>query len=437
MLTNTTAPIVVLVDEVDAALELPFAADLLDAVGGCYERRSREPDFARLSFVLAGCTSQRALAEQCPDSVFADAEIIEPDDFDAEQAYRLAVAFGGDRELAQALMDRICAWTGGHPYLTQRVARGVARRGGRLEDVERAVREQLLAPGAADKDPLLGHVRAWLGEASRPARRATKLLHRLAAGAKVSQPADAAVWERLWLSGTVRVDAERKLGVRNRVVKELVAAGWLKQKAGAARWLAAAAVLLVVLAGGGYWYTQRLPVADIETLSGATTDIERRRASVSPPARFAGFRRARRRAVARSAAPTQRARQRRSSLRLLPTRACASCRVRTPRRIACSAISGCGARASRRTPSSATRRSCWRSAPRRCRLQSPPLPHTSPSSWATITRRSSGRCGSPARRSTGTWCSREVRSCRSTRSVKRCARRSVPRRTARRSPRRR
>ena len=117
-------------------------------------------------------------------------------------------------------------------------------------------------------------VRAWLGEASRPARRATKLLHRLAAGAKVSQPADAEVWERLWLSGTVRVDAERKLGVRNRVVKELVAAGWLKQKAGAARWLAAAAVLLVVLAGGGYWYTQHLPVADIETLSGATTDIE-------------------------------------------------------------------------------------------------------------------------------------------------------------------
>ena len=73
VLTNTTAPIVVLVDEVEAALELPFAADFLDAVGGCYERRSREPDFARLSFVLAGCTSQRALAQVCPDSAFAEA----------------------------------------------------------------------------------------------------------------------------------------------------------------------------------------------------------------------------------------------------------------------------------------------------------------------------------------------------------------------------
>ena len=97
-------------------------------------------------------------------AVFAEAEVVEPDDFNAEQTYRFAAAFGGDQDLAQALLDRIRAWTGGHPYLTQRVARGVARKGGRLEDVERVVREQLLAPGAADKDPLLAHVRAWLSE---------------------------------------------------------------------------------------------------------------------------------------------------------------------------------------------------------------------------------------------------------------------------------
>ena len=116
-----------------------------------------------------------------------------------------------------------------------------------------------------------------------------------------------------------------------------------------------------------------------------------------------GFARARRRAVARSARPPQRAPRRRWPLRPRRTRASASCRVRTRPRIACSAISGCAARASRRTPSSAMRRSCSRSAPRRCRRQTPPPPPTSPSSPATITPRSSVRCGSPASRSTGTW----------------------------------
>jgi WD40 repeat protein/subtilisin-like proprotein convertase family protein len=269
VLTNTTAPIVVLIDEVDAALELPFATDFLDGIAGCYERRNREPDFARLGFALAGCTSQRALADE-PVSPFAEADVIEPQDFDAKQAYRLAVAFGGEQELAQALMDRICVWTGGHPYLTQRVARAVTRKGGRLEDVERVVREQLLTPEAADKDPVLGHVRAYLGGPSHPARRALQLLHKLAAGGKVAQPADESVWERLWLSGAVRVDEQRGLRVRNRIIQSLVAAGWLKRKSSGWRFAAAAAVALVALAAGAFWYTQRLPVADIETLISAT-----------------------------------------------------------------------------------------------------------------------------------------------------------------------
>lgn len=270
VLTNTTAPVVVFVDNVEAALDSPFAADLLSAVGACYGRRGREPDFARLNVVLAGCTSRRALAAEARDLPLAEAAIIEPGNFGTEEAYRLAVAFGGDQDLAQALMDRIVAWTGGQPYLTQRVARSVIRKGGRLEDVERVVREQLLAPQAADKDAWLGHVRDWLGEASRPARRATKLLQKIAADRKVAPPADAAVLERLWLSGAVRVGEQRTLVIGNRIVRELVAARWLKQSGGAWRWLAAAMVLLAVLGAGAYWYTQRLPVADIETLTAAT-----------------------------------------------------------------------------------------------------------------------------------------------------------------------
>jgi len=270
VLTNTAAPVVVLVDDVDAALAMPFAADLLDAIGGCYARRAADRDFQRLGFAVAGSTSQRALTQASPESGFAEAEVIEPQDFTAEQSYRLAGAFGGDHELAQALMDRVRAWTSGHPYLTQRVARSTARKGGRLEDVERVVREQLLSPDAANRDPLLSQVRAWLAEPSRAARRASRLLRKLSAGGTAAQPADTAVAERLWLSGTVAVDAEKRLRVRNRIVKELVAMGWLRARGGAAKWLAAAAMLLVAVGAGGYWYTQRLPVADIETLSNAT-----------------------------------------------------------------------------------------------------------------------------------------------------------------------
>jgi WD40 repeat protein/subtilisin-like proprotein convertase family protein len=273
VLTNTTAPVVILVDDIDAVLELPFAGDLLDAIGACLARRAREPDFARLGFALAGCVSLRELAQAAPESGVGGADLLAPEDFTAEQSYRFAVAFGGDRELAQALMDRIRAWTSGQPYLTQRVARGVIRKGGRLEDVERLIREQLAAPEAANRDPLLASMRARLAEPSSSARRAAALVHRLAAGRTVAAPADAAVADRLWLSGAVTVGADGVLAIRNRIVKELVTDGWLKRRNGASKWLAAAAVLLLVIAAGGFWYTQRLPVADVATLTDPLSSV--------------------------------------------------------------------------------------------------------------------------------------------------------------------
>ena len=86
-------------------------------------------------------------------SRLAELRSIELPDFTPEEAYVLALGFGGERAQAQALMDRVCVWTSGQPHLTQKVARGVARKGGKLEDVERVVREQLLLPRRGERRP--------------------------------------------------------------------------------------------------------------------------------------------------------------------------------------------------------------------------------------------------------------------------------------------
>jgi WD40 repeat protein/subtilisin-like proprotein convertase family protein len=269
VLTNTTAPITVFVDGLGAAADPSLVPELLAVVEGCYGRRSADPDFGRLTFVLVGSASRRALAGNERSSPFATAALIELADFSATESYTLALGFEGEPELAQALMDRVHGWTGGHPYLTQKVARGVLRKGGKLEDVERVVREQVLAPGAAESDPFLNHVRLWLTAKAPGARRAARLLRKLAQGRKVSAPPDPLVLERLQLSGVVGVDGSRRLEFRNRIFKELVGR-WSKGAGRGWRIAAAAAVVLLLAAGAGYWYVQYLPTADIATLESAT-----------------------------------------------------------------------------------------------------------------------------------------------------------------------
>ena len=306
-------------------------------------------------------------------------------------------------------MDRICAWTGGHPYLTQRVARGAARKGGRFEDVERVVREQLLAPGAARIGTRCSaHVRAWFGEPSRPSRRAAKLLQKLAAGGKVAEPADAAVAERLWLSGTVRVDRERSSAFATASSRSSWRRGWLKPKSGAPKWLAAAAVLLVALAAGGYWYTQRLPVADIETLTSAAAELDAVEEAYRRLRGLPGFaERADELWLAaldrQSRAATTLAAAVAADTRLRDAAGPRRSRGPLARRVLAAPRPRAGPRGAARCRDLA--RAARRGFARRGTRPRRPI---WPSSSATTTRGSSGRCASRARPSIGTWRSHDA-----------------------------
>jgi WD40 repeat protein/subtilisin-like proprotein convertase family protein len=275
VLTNTTVPVTVFIDEIEQAAELPFARELFAAIRACYARRASERDYTRLNFVVLGVIPFRRIARPEDDAPFAAACAIELADFSSEEAYRLAIGFGGAPEQAQALMDRIYAWTRGHPYLTQKIARGVARKGGKLEDVERVVREQLLEPGAAQDEPLLNHMRVALTERSARARQGLRLLRRVAKGREVTAPADSPAVEALELAGVVAIDARGALAYRNRIFKEVFGRRWINAALpmGARLW-AAAAVLVAAAALGVLWYMQQLPEPYIETLSSTVNPEE-------------------------------------------------------------------------------------------------------------------------------------------------------------------
>jgi WD40 repeat protein len=251
VLTNTTDPVAIFFDDVERALALPFGDALLSAVAVCRARRAHEPDYARLCFVLTGVASRGQISAR---SSLEPAHFVEVPDFTPEQAYRLAIGFGGEHTQTHALMDRVCVWTGGHPYLTQKVARGVSRKGGKLEDVERVVQEQLLSPAALQEEPL-ARMRATLTERRPSARRALRQLRRIAKAGAVPPSSDDEVRDVLLLSGVVASDSDGKLRYRNRIVREVFGKRWIKRVAplGWRAWATAAAlVALAVLAAVGY-----------------------------------------------------------------------------------------------------------------------------------------------------------------------------------------
>src|SRR5438128_70176 len=127
LLPRCAGRIVIFIDEIDAVRSLAFSADeFFAAIRECYNRRTEDPEFNRLTFCLLGVATPSDLIRDTRLTPFNIGRRIELTDFTEAEAVPLAQGLGREGKTGQALLERILYWTGGHPYLTQRLCRAVA-----------------------------------------------------------------------------------------------------------------------------------------------------------------------------------------------------------------------------------------------------------------------------------------------------------------------
>lgn len=127
VLQRCPGKVVIFIDEIDIVRSLPFSTDeFFAAIRECYNRRSREPAFNRLAFGLSGVATPTDLIRDTRMTPFNIGRRIELNDFTADEAAPLARGLGSDEKGAQTLLSRVLYWTGGQPYLTQRLCRALA-----------------------------------------------------------------------------------------------------------------------------------------------------------------------------------------------------------------------------------------------------------------------------------------------------------------------
>jgi hypothetical protein len=151
VLQRITGKVVIFVDEIDIVRSLPFSTDEFFAgIRECHNRRSREAAFGRLAFGLLGVATPTDLIRDTRMTPFNIGRRIELNDFSAAEAAPLARGLVADESSAQDLLKRILYWTGGHPYLTQRLCRAVA---------ETVYQPTFETPGPPPAPPVLPTVR--------------------------------------------------------------------------------------------------------------------------------------------------------------------------------------------------------------------------------------------------------------------------------------
>ncbi|MEN8445450.1 MAG: AAA-like domain-containing protein, partial [Cyanobacteria bacterium J06555_13] len=115
-------PIVIFVDEIDNVLSLSFTtSDLFAVIRACYNQRPYNPIYQRLTFVLLGVATPTKLIRDTDRTPFNIGKSIQLAPLELKRAGRLEEGLVGWSESSGEVLKEIFSWTGGQPYLTQKL----------------------------------------------------------------------------------------------------------------------------------------------------------------------------------------------------------------------------------------------------------------------------------------------------------------------------
>ncbi len=122
LLVEISQYIVIFVDEIDSILSLKFSIDDFFAwIRDCHNQRVDKSIYKRLTFTLLGVATPSDLIQDKKRTPFNIGRAIELEGFKIHEIEPLAKGLEGKVENPQSVMKEVLVWTGGQPFLTQRV----------------------------------------------------------------------------------------------------------------------------------------------------------------------------------------------------------------------------------------------------------------------------------------------------------------------------
>ncbi|MEG4117710.1 AAA-like domain-containing protein [Microcoleus sp. N9_B4] len=124
LLVKLAQPLVIFIDEIDSVLSFQEPLDDFFAlIRCCYNKRAHNSEYQRITFALLGVATPSDLISDATRTPFNIGLAIELHGFNLPEALPLAKGFEGKVDNPQEVLKEILDWTGGQPFLTQKLCK--------------------------------------------------------------------------------------------------------------------------------------------------------------------------------------------------------------------------------------------------------------------------------------------------------------------------
>ncbi len=227
LLANLTEKLVIFIDEIDSVLSLKEPLDDFFAlIRACYNKRAQKSEYQRLTFALLGVATPSDLITNPTRTPFNIGRAIDLHGFKLEETQVLAWGLTGKVDNPQQVIREILDWTGGQPFLTQKLCQLVIQ--SKDSDFSSLVRSHIIENWESqDEPPHLRTIRDRLKINHQRASRLLGLYQKILEKGEIYAD-DTPEKTELRLSGLV-VMRDGKLKVYNRIYEYIFNQTWVEK----------------------------------------------------------------------------------------------------------------------------------------------------------------------------------------------------------------
>ena len=231
--------VIIFLDEIDHVLSLDFPVnDFFALIRALYNRRAVEPIYKRLTFAFFGVAVPADLITDRQRTPFNIGQAIELRGFQPHEAQPLSQGLSEKVENPQVVLNEVLSWTGGQPFLTQKLCQMIRNTSAAIPInteavwVENLVRTRVLEQWESQDEPQhLKTIRDRIQE-SEHSSQLLQLYQQILEQGEV--PATDSPEERELLLSGIAVKQSGQLKVYNRIYQTVFDAAWIEAQQGTA-----------------------------------------------------------------------------------------------------------------------------------------------------------------------------------------------------------
>lgn len=154
LLVEISQKVIIFIDEIDRVLSQNFVLDDFFAlIHSCYQKRQTNAAYSRLTFALLGVAAPRDLIADKTQSPFDIGRAIDLQGFKLEEVSPLIKGLSEGVPHPERVMAEILFWTGGQPFLTQKLCQLVREKYREVENTNEIVEQYVIDDWEVKDEP--------------------------------------------------------------------------------------------------------------------------------------------------------------------------------------------------------------------------------------------------------------------------------------------